>query len=512
MTPAASDAQARIPALWDHARARHQAGALDEAITAYQGLLDLDPNHEGALHLSALAHHQRGQNSEAKALLDRALAAAPQRPEHHALLGLVRLAETDREGALTNLKRAHELDPRNLDTLFNLGRVHQSLGHLAEAAKAYRRALEIAPGDVKSLNNLGNVLRELEDLDGALSCYDTALKQQPDAAPLLLNLGLTKHRQGALDEAIKAYRAALRSAPEQAVLHSNLADVLRDKGDLESAVGVYHRAIELDPRAAEAYLGLGYANLMAEDHGAAFEALERCQALDPRNQRAVAGRAIALQALGRDAEARAIIDLDRDLVEATLPLPDGYASNAAFAEALVEDLCHDPAVLWHEKAGRATRNGLHSENLHDIPTPRVGEMVAALERLVADYAAGLSRTPDHPHRAQVPDRYRIDFWAVRMYSGGHQMGHIHPSGWLSGVTYLQLPEVLTESDDDSQAGWIEFGRPGYGLPSGDPWPTRRIKPAVGKALLFPSYLFHHTLPYQSDTERISFAFDVVPLD
>ena len=32
----------------------------------------------------------------------------------------------------------------------------------------------------------------------------------------------------------------------------------------------------------------------------------------------------------------------------------------------------------------------------------------------------------------------------------------------------------------------------------------------GDLVMFPSSLFHHTLPFESQEERISFAFDVIP--
>lgn len=36
------------------------------------------------------------------------------------------------------------------------------------------------------------------------------------------------------------------------------------------------------------------------------------------------------------------------------------------------------------------------------------------------------------------------------------------------------------------------------------------KPAPGLLLLFPSYTWHRTLPFESGTDRISIAFDVKP--
>ncbi|WP_373280560.1 putative 2OG-Fe(II) oxygenase [Methylomonas koyamae] len=48
-----------------------------------------------------------------------------------------------------------------------------------------------------------------------------------------------------------------------------------------------------------------------------------------------------------------------------------------------------------------------------------------------------------------------------------------------------------------------------------PTPTRRFphpnrRPKVGDLVLFPSSLFHRTIPFNSDQERICIAFDIKP--
>ena len=91
---------------------------------------------------------------------------------------------------------------------------------------------------------------------------------------------------------------------------------------------------------------------------------------------------------------------------------------------------------------------------------------------------------------------------------GHQLPHIHASGWLSGVYYAQLPDSAPGGDD--HAGWIEFGRPGYDLPATGAQ-VRAIAPEVGRLLFFPSYFFHRTIPFRGDRPRVSVAFDLAPL-
>jgi hypothetical protein len=59
------------------------------------------------------------------------------------------------------------------------------------------------------------------------------------------------------------------------------------------------------------------------------------------------------------------------------------------------------------------------------------------------------------------------------------------------------------------AGWLKFGEPGT--------PTRPclgaeyfIQPAPGLLALFPSYMWHGTVPFAGDQTRLACAFDIVP--
>jgi hypothetical protein len=104
---------------------------------------------------------------------------------------------------------------------------------------------------------------------------------------------------------------------------------------------------------------------------------------------------------------------------------------------------------------------------------------------------------------------RINFagsWSVRLTSSGFHTNHIHQSGWLSSAFYLSLPpEVGT-----SQAGALTFGVPdaAFGL---DLEPRRVEIPRAGRLVLFPSYFWHGTVPFESQSPRITMAFDAVPV-
>ncbi|QNP44253.1 hypothetical protein H9L15_07275 [Sphingomonas daechungensis] len=95
---------------------------------------------------------------------------------------------------------------------------------------------------------------------------------------------------------------------------------------------------------------------------------------------------------------------------------------------------------------------------------------------------------------------------MRLRSHGHHSNHVHPLGWISSALYLALPERGHEERSD--AGWFTLGQPDEKLGIElEPW--RKIQPKVGQLVLFPSWMWHGTVPFE-EGERMTVAFDVSP--
>lgn len=95
-------------------------------------------------------------------------------------------------------------------------------------------------------------------------------------------------------------------------------------------------------------------------------------------------------------------------------------------------------------------------------------------------------------------------WSVRLLRQGYNVPHNHPVGWLSTAFYIALPAVAAMGPEP--AGHIAFGTPpeelGLDLPA-----YRTIKPQVGVTAVFPSTMWHRTVPF-ADGERLALALDV----
>ena len=137
--------------------------------------------------------------------------------------------------------------------------------------------------------------------------------------------------------------------------------------------------------------------------------------------------------------------------------------------------------------------------------PGIQRLRARITMAVREYVEGLPAfVPGHPLLG-VP-RHRILFagsWSVRLTAHGFHVGHTHPMGWISSALYVALPN----NPGAAPAGWISFGAAPAGLGLNLP-PYARVEPKRGRLILFPSTMWHETLPFDAG-ERLVVAFDVM---
>jgi uncharacterized protein (TIGR02466 family) len=98
-------------------------------------------------------------------------------------------------------------------------------------------------------------------------------------------------------------------------------------------------------------------------------------------------------------------------------------------------------------------------------------------------------------------------WSVRLKEGGFHTNHFHPKGWISSAYYVCVPDEA--KDQAAKPGWFKLGETNLQLGDSEQI-QRHVQPTPGQLVLFPSYFWHGTIPFNTTEERISVAFDVVP--
>jgi len=178
----------------------------------------------------------------------------------------------------------------------------------------------------------------------------------------------------------------------------------------------------------------------------------------------------------------------------------------SFNEELAGDVRNHRSLIW-EPYDRVTRGGSVTKDLLETPTEAIGSLERALRTVIDEFKTSLAADGDHPFFGTAPAAYRLTLIASILKPGGHHPSHIHEGAWLSGVYYAAVPAAIT-GDDDSHAGWLQFGKPDCQVPVGCALQTAAVAPDAGTVVMFPSYFFHHTIPYRGCEERIGIAFDV----
>ena len=132
--------------------------------------------------------------------------------------------------------------------------------------------------------------------------------------------------------------------------------------------------------------------------------------------------------------------------------------------------------------------------------PQYAEAETWLKKAVA--------TPQPPLRARNQHAYRFSgAWSVRLRTQGFHRLHIHPNGWISSACYIELRASMLR--EDGNEGILGFGAPGI-LTRPALTAEHHIRPRPGMPVLFPSYLWHVTVPFDGPGTRLTVAFDAVP--
>ncbi len=236
--------------------AHHRAGHLDAAERAYVDVLELHPEHPGALNMRGLLSLQWGDAAVALERFDAALAAGADGGGIHLNRGNALRALQRRTEALASYDLALRIDPRMAGAHVNRGNVLRDEARLEEAADAYRSALTIDPNSFAAAANLSSLIARLPGLDEAavLAAHDAAItlaSQQglrgPDLANCYNAVGVIHRRAGRLEQAITSLTAACDHDPEFADAHFNLARALTETARYQEALALLERTRKLDP-------------------------------------------------------------------------------------------------------------------------------------------------------------------------------------------------------------------------------------------------------------------------
>jgi tetratricopeptide (TPR) repeat protein len=161
--------------------------------------------------------------------------------EARLLMGTTKLMVNDLKGAVVDLQRAVELNPKLPDVYSYYGSALLSTGDPAGAQKAFQKELALDPNSFEANLRMGVLLRQDEDNAGAMKYFQRALLVRPGDIGVRYQMAATDLALGDVEPARKELEAMLKEAPNFTEAHVTLATVYyREKrkadGDRERAM------------------------------------------------------------------------------------------------------------------------------------------------------------------------------------------------------------------------------------------------------------------------------------
>lgn len=506
-------------------------GQLEQAEALAKKLLKQYPKSFVLFNLCGNALAGQNKFKDAVVYFRKALEIDPTIAELHFNVGILLTNLNRTDEAITSYKKAVSLKPSLTDVHYNLGTALQSQGKFAQAAISYQKAVDLEPGFFEAIVNLGVVLQEQGLLAHAIEMYQRALTIQKDAK-VYFNMGTALKNEGKLEAAIESYNQALALKPDYAEVHSNMGEVLRDQGRYDESVTFYKQALAIDPTLPVANYSLavylydsgdleGALDHFQQSHFADWQerslyCLYKTERFDQFKQGLDALKAAKHSSPFLATLAGHYADnfgTENDYNFCKNPLDFVFHTeikelkgDSKLREALLAEI-HSADVS--EKMQGRLFNGVQSAgNLFKRPEPAFRELAGLVEDAIERYRQTFSGencvfVKSFPKKTEFASS-----WYVKMKQGGHLNSHIHEEGWVSGALYLSLPTQKQHQHEGS----IELSTHGDDYPKKhDNFPTKTVAPEVGDLVMFPSSVFHRTIPFSSDEERICIAFDLKPM-
>lgn len=276
---------------------------------------DLQQRFERAVQLAA-----QGKLREAEPLFREITQKQPTFAPAHLNLGLVYRLQNQNEKALTHLRRAAELNPKDPKPLVELARLCLDTGKLGDA-RGYLRMLRDRFPKEPELPVLEGALASLQGEWGvAIEKFQQALKTRPNDFRIHYNLGIAAYQLRRYEEAEKHLKRTVELKPDYTTGWKSLGMTYEARGMPEHAIRAYSESIKREPDDLPTRLKRAYLYQRTDNLDAALADFRHISRVYPRNPDAHIGAGLILMRKERYREALVHLGAALDLTSPGDPL------------------------------------------------------------------------------------------------------------------------------------------------------------------------------------------------
>ena len=389
------------------------------------------------------------------------------------------------------------IDPQHLQSYNNLGLIHKNHGEIDKSVYYFKKAIEINPNYQNAYNNLGIVLLEKGEFLNAIENFKKLIEINPNQYVAYCNLGLCYEKTNKIEKAINTYELV----PSE---DKNFLNAQYNLGLLFFKIKQYGKTIkifkDINFKKSQSYLLKSFYELNDKEKLSEKLDIE----ISNKTINALNGSIVYLSKNKFGIKKKNLfcenplnfvqtIDLDKicDFKDLFVKTSNDIIENNDFK------INPQPLLV----------NGVQSANNiffnKNINIPKIKNIINfEIQNYYKKFLGS-----EEGFLKNWPRNYYVDGWLVKMKSGGNIKPHIHEHGWLSGSIYINVPKKinlnsgnLVVSLDDKKKEDFEYSQSSN---------FKIINVKTGTLCLFPASLFHYTIPFKSDEDRIVLAFDVI---
>lgn len=158
--------------------------------------------------------------------------------------------------AIKYLKKAHQLEPKNLLIIYDLAYCYEKSGKLHKSIEYYLEYIDVEPYSEHIWFSLGKLYHEAGDTERAIESYEMSVAINPEYADALFELAILLEDEGRYKKAVEAYEDYLKQEPDSVEVHFFLANCYFELKQDDPALEHYQKALKLESHNPRVYYGI----------------------------------------------------------------------------------------------------------------------------------------------------------------------------------------------------------------------------------------------------------------
>ena len=181
----------------------------------------------------------------------------PKIPILYNLLGASYSAKNDNKLAVTNFKKAIELDKQNFEYYNNLGKSYFALNLFNEAKKSFEESIQIEQNNYDAFFNIALIYQAEKKYENSISFYKKSIELNNNFSIAYYNLGIIYANIGEINLAKEKYKKAFTIDNNYFKAYNNYASLLISQKKYQEAKESLDKAISINPNYFEAKHNMG---------------------------------------------------------------------------------------------------------------------------------------------------------------------------------------------------------------------------------------------------------------